>query len=401
MVARGLAIALALIALAALTATIWLGLAGGAVDKKTAGFNGWWELLWLASWVGFPVVGGAVATRRPESRIAWLMLAVGVSISTGLLNGNWLIHDHAAGRTPAGAAVWLGTWLYIPGFVAVPFIVDRFPGDRPATGRWRWVVRAGAAGAAAVVLASMVRPSVIDGDVEPPMDLANPLAAFGALPETVLSVGAFVVLAYSLAVVVRLVVRYRRSRGVERAQLRWFAAATSTFPILFAIMLLSSGHVPEIVEDALVALAFFIALNGIAIAIGIAVTRYRLYDLDRVVSRTVAYALLTGAMVGVYALGVLGVGALLPGEPSDLLVAGSTLTVAALFQPMRRRIQRVVDRRFNRSRYVAAELTDEFGRRLRDRVDLDVVAGELGAAVSRSLEPATASVWLARPQVTP
>ncbi|MBW3664481.1 MAG: hypothetical protein KY469_15380 [Actinobacteria bacterium] len=396
-----LAWVLAVAAVGAVALTIVIGSTLPTSARTTAGFTDWWQALWLLSWVGFPLVGGFVASRRPESRLAWLMLLVGTSIAVGVLGGTWLLHEvRVAGRTPPGLVIWLEAWIVVPGFALAPFVIDRFPSDRPAEGRWRWVVRTAAAAVAVLVGASMLRPTVVEGDLEPPLVLDNPLAAFGGLPETLITAAALTLVGFFVLVVGRLILRYRRAIGAERAQLKWFVAATAVFPLLFAVVLPTTGLVPGAVTDGLVALAFFLTLNGIAVAIGIAVTRYRLYDIDRVISRTLAYALLTGVLVGVYALGVLGVGALLPGEPSDLLVAGSTLVVAALFRPLQSRIQALVDRRFNRSRYDAARTIEAFGARLRDEVDLDEVAADLGRATSAALQPRSVAVWLATAEVS-
>jgi hypothetical protein len=135
----------------------------------------------------------------------------------------------------------------------------------------------------------------------------------------------------------------------------------------------------------------------VPLSIGAAVLRYRLYDIDRVISRTLAYAALTSALVGIYALGVLGVGALVPGEPNDLLVAGSTLVAAALFRPLRSRIQNAVDRRFNRARYDAAQVVEAFGWRLRDEVDFDALAADLRQTVGGAFSPRAMTIWTKAP----
>ncbi|HEV3497450.1 MAG TPA: hypothetical protein VHA34_13975, partial [Actinomycetes bacterium] len=185
-----------------------------------------------------------------------------------------------------------------------------------------------------------------------------------------------------------LVVRFRRARRTERLQLRWLALAGSCASVLLLVGLVAGilGRDPVV----LVSLALCLAL--LPLATGAAILRYRLYDLDRIVSRTVAYGLLTLLLVGGYAVVVLGLGQLL-GRDSSLVVAGATLAVAAAFQPARRRIQQVVDRRFNR-RHDAARIIEAFGARLRDQVDLDSLTAELLAVTHQTMQPAQAHLWL-------
>ena len=203
-----------------------------------------------------------------------------------------------------------------------------------------------------------------------------------------IAVGGLVVGVWSL------VVRYRRARGVEREQLRWvaFAAALTVPPA--AILLI--GVVVGTTGSVLVVLAAGVCMALLPLAIGAAILRYRLYDLDRIISRTLAYGLLTLLLGGAYAVVALGLGQLL-GRDSSLAVAGATLAVAALFQPARRRIQAAVDRRFNRRRHDAARTMAAFSVRLRDHTDLDTLTAEVLGVVDQTMQPTRASLWL-RPQ---
>jgi hypothetical protein len=216
--------------------------------------------------------------------------------------------------------------------------------------------------------------------------LADPLqVVYGvAAPATALTM---VVAAASL------VLRFRRARGVERQQLRWLTVAAALAPL--AVLVTAAGLVTEHLTVAGWAIGGYLALLPLAIAAAIA--RYRLYDLDRILSRTLAYGLLTVLLSLGYAGVVLGLGQLL-GRDSSLAVAGATLAVAALFQPARRRIQQVVDRRFNRRRYDAARTIQAFSARLRDEVDLDTLTTELLAVVDQTMQPTQASLWLRPPQ---
>jgi hypothetical protein len=189
-----------------------------------------------------------------------------------------------------------------------------------------------------------------------------------------------------------LLVRFRRAQGVERQQLRWVALAAALMALAVPIVL-----APVALEiPVLVVWAPAVWVVVLPVAVGAAVLRYRLYDLDRIISRTLAYGLLTLLLGGGYAVVVLGLGQLL-GRDSPLVVAAATLAVAALFQPARRRVQAVVDRRFNRRRHDAARIIAEFGARLRDQVDLDTLTADLLAVVDQTMQPTQASLWL-RPQ---
>jgi hypothetical protein len=192
----------------------------------------------------------------------------------------------------------------------------------------------------------------------------------------------------SLAGCASLVLRFRRARGVERQQLKWVAYAA-------ALMVISNVVGALLVPDNDLGAAFTIAL--LPIAAGIAILRYRLYDIDRLINRTLVYGLLTASLGLSYAGAVLVLGQVfggIRGEPPSWVVAGATLAVAALFQPARRRIQQVVDRRFNRRKYNAAKTVEAFSLRLRDEVDLDALSTELLAVVDQTIQPTRSSLWL-------
>ena len=222
-------------------------------------------------------------------------------------------------------------------------------------------------------------------------DIASPLGvpALSGLVNGLIA-AALVVLIALVVGAVSLLLRFRRARGTERQQLRWLAwgAAVATMALLTAVTALALQDDFELTTAALGVSAAVLPLST-----GAAILRYRLYDLDRIISRTVAYGLLTVLLGGGYAVVVLGLGQLL-GRDSSLVVAASTLAVAGLFQPARRRIQRVVDRRFNRRRHDAGLTIAAFGARLRDQVDLTSLTGELMAVVDQTMQPSRSSLWL-------
>jgi len=204
--------------------------------------------------------------------------------------------------------------------------------------------------------------------------------------------GIVVVLVSVLVAAASLVVRFRRARAVERLQLRWLALAAALAAGLLLVALVA-GYLSM---DAVVLVSMCLCVALLPLATGAAILRYRLYDLDRIISRTLAYGLVTVLLGLGYAGVVLGLGRLLP-QGSSLAVAGATLAVAAAFQPARRRIQATVDRRFNRRRHDAATVIEAFGTRLRDQVDLDTLTGELLAVTDQTMQPTQASLWLRPP----
>lgn len=352
------------------------------------------EALWVLSWVGFPVVGAVVGARRPGNRVGWLLLGMGFGIGVGLLAESYaLLFGVGPDLGSVPVAVWWAVAIvgFHSAFGFIPLLVlyfpDGRPGDRVATWLTRtfvtlltlnglaWLVRADASVSGGAVFPNPLAPPVLG-------DLAD--AATGPLGTTLVgcAVGAI-----GLAVV-----HYRRSTGVERLQRRWFAVAAVALPALLLLGLLI-GEVDERIGDVAFYVGWVLGLNGIAVAIGIAVLRHRLYEIDRVVSRTVTYAVVTAALVAVYATIVVLPSALFALE-SDLLVAAATLAAAGLFLPLRRRVQALVDRRFNRSHYDASMLVERFGVRVRHELEPDDVTADLRDVVIALAQPAHLSVWV-------
>jgi hypothetical protein len=277
---------------------------------------------------------------------------------------------------------------------ALSFVLLLTPTGRLPSRRWRWWARATAAAAAILLVALTVASGPLDPQY---LVLSGPFDPRGQ--GGVLLVVNQLALAFTALAVVAgagsLVVRFRRATGVERQQLRWVAWA-ATLAVVGAVVALGSLAVGA---TAVVSWAISTCLALLPLAIGAAILRYRLYDLDRIVSRTLTYGLLTLLLGGGYAV-VLGLGQLL-GRDSSLVVAAATLAVAGVFQPARRRVQQVVDRRFNRRRHDAARIIEAFGARLRDQVDLDTLTVELLGAVDQTMQPTRASLWLRSPQEPP
>jgi len=393
----GLAWALWALSLLGLAATAWLdGL------LRQAGLP---ELVWLDPGSASSVVatlvavtvGALVAGRRPAHPVGWLLLAMGLSLSASavLSSYRWQGLVGRPGSLPGAAYVaGLGNGINIAFLACTCFVLLLTPTGTLPSPRWRWWARAAAGAAVVFVLESVVNPLPLYPEYP---DVGSPIGvrALGEPPlDLIAPVSGVVVLAALLAGAWSLVGRFRRARGAERQQLRWLAlgailAAMALVVALFALFVLD--------DFALLSVALGVSAAVLPLATGAAILRYRLYDLDRIISRTLAYGLLTVLLGLGYAAVVLGLGRLLSEEASTLAVAAATLAVAAAFQPLRRRVQAVVDRRFNRRRHDAAVVIEGFRARLRDQVDLDALGGELLAVVDQTMQPTRASLWL-RPQ---
>jgi hypothetical protein len=345
--------------------------------------------------VSATTVGGVLASRRPRHPVGWLLLGLGLSVSaSGVADGyapyGLLVRP---GALPAARYVApYGPVLLAIAITCIGFVLLLTPTGSLPSPRWRWWARVAVAAPLVVVLAVTLLPQPLGPEyqsVATPLGLraleAPLLAATGvALALTVLGV---------LVAAASLVVRFRRARGTERLQLRWVALAAAVVSLAAALVL--AAMLTE--TPALFGWGLGLCAAVIPLAIGAAILRYRLYDLDRIISRTLAYGLLTVLLGGAYAGVVLGLGQLF-GQGSSLVVAGATLAVAALFQPARRRVQRAVDRRFNRRRYDAARTIQGFSARLRQQVDLDTLSAELLAVVEQTMQPTRVSLWLRPPR---
>jgi len=340
--------------------------------------------------VSSAIVGAVLASRRPRHPVGWLLLGVGLSIGLSVLVESYTKYGLLvpAGSLPGahylvGFAVVTFTfiWLSCAGFVLLLTPTGSLPSPR-----WRWWARVAGAAPALAALASTVQPDPLAPDW-----YGNPLAvpALYRLLAVPGVVAAVVVLASVPVGAVSLLLRYRRAQLRERLQLRWLALAAALAGGLLLVALVA-GYLGR---DPVVLASISMCVALLPLATGAAILRYRLYDLDRIVSRTLAYGLLTILLGLGYAAVVLGLGGLL-GQDSSLAVAAATLAVAAAFQPLRRRIQALVDRRSNRRRYDAARTVDHFAARLRDQLDLDALEAELLAVADQTMQPTRASLWL-------
>jgi hypothetical protein len=345
----------------------------------------------------FMIVGALIVAHRPGNAIGWLFSAIALLAFTGQLANEYAIYALATrpGSLPGvGMAAWYGSWpWYLVLALSLIFTPLLFPTGRLLSPRWlpvAWL--AGAATATLTVLAAL------RAELEPVPDrlIPNPIGIAAVENPEQSPVGAtlFIMLVVLAAVASgSLVIRFRRSRGEERQQLKWFTYAGA--------LLLPGAVLATFVNSTVGNLIFASPIVAVPVAAGIAILRYRLYDIDRLINRTLVYGLLTALLAGVYTGVVLVLGQVfggVGGDPPSWVVAGATLAVAALFQPARRRIQAVVDRRFNRRKFDATKTLEAFSVRLRDEVDLDALTAELLIVVEQTIQPTTASLWL-RPSV--
>jgi hypothetical protein len=391
----GLAWALAVLTVLAELATAWLDRLLGRAGAPELGWLHLGSIPQVVAAVSAGMVGAVLASRRPAHPVGWLLLGLGLSLTMWGLAFGYTRYGLVARPGALPAARYLAgfhngvglLWLSSAGFVLLLTPTGSLPSPR-----WRWWARVAAAGAVVWLLGSVVHPAPLYPEYPA---VGNPLA-IPLLPRPLLDAaiptGGAVVLVALVVAAGSLVGRFRRARGVERQQLRWLALAAglAAVALLVAVVALIGDWGTNLLDAALGACAALLPL-----ATGAAILRYRLYDLDRIISRTVAYGLLTVLLGSAYALVVLGLGRLLP-QGSSLVVAAATLAVAAAFQPLRRRVQQVVDRRFNRRRHDAGRIIEAFGARLRDQVDLDTLTGEVLAVVDQTMQPTQASLWLRR-----
>lgn len=373
--------------------SVWFGFSRPEVDGVPA-FTGD-DLLWIASFVLFELVGAVIVMRRPSHPVGWLFLATGGASVASVAAYEYAIQALLLGVPLPGAAVaaWMSAWTWAPplGLLVVALVV--FPTGSPPSRRWWPLVWLVGSCTTIVTLANAIDLWSVRGAVllQDPESLSPEIVASLWSYRVVQVVFPLILLA-AVAAMVGVVIRYRSAGDTERQQLKLLA---------FVAGVAATGLVISEGFDAagpLGRLAGLVALPGwFAIASGVAILRYRLYEIDRVISRTVTYAAVVVGLGGLYAVSVLVLGRVLAplGAGGDLAVAGSTLAAAALFRPALTRVRSVVDRRFNRARYDAARTVETFTQRLRDEIDRDALIGDLRTVAAATLHPRHASVWVA------
>jgi hypothetical protein len=361
------------------------------------------------AYLAIGATGVVVARRQPRNPIGWLLLAIPVGM---LLNKDsqcyaWLVY-RSGQRLPFGSAALLLNFSWIVLLVAFPLVILLFPDGRLPSPAWRWAMWAYLAVVASlpaigyVVTVSVIRAHDVRVDSTGGLAAIDDPSGRTAWLSTVLALVIPVLVAFWVLFAGRLVLTWRRAAGgpgvagqERRQQLKWLISGS--------LAALGAGVVDNIISvldqhqsaavQAFTGLLNDVGLAAFAVCVGVAIMRYRLYEIDRIISRTLAYAIITGLLVGVYA-GLVLLATQVLRLHSTVAVAASTLAAAALFTPLRRRVQTAVDRRFNRARYDTEATVAAFTARLKDAVDLDLVRDDLAATVHQALEPAHVSVWI-------
>ena len=338
--------------------------------------------------------GALILFRQPGNSIGWLfgttalVIAVAFPLSAYADIGTRPVHDLPG----AHLAAWYDSVAQGPVlFVPIVLLILLFPTGRPLSPRWRPVINLALADACALLLITSVTPGPLSNfsSVENPLGLPLPIGVLNAA----LTISYVVLLALIAAGAVSFVLRFRRSRGEERLQLKWFLSAI----ILLAIVILASPILWTL-PGPVWTVALITAIVAVLLAVGISMLKYRLYEIDLIINRALVYGSLTITLAALYLAVVIGIQALfraVTGQGSDLAVAISTLLIAALFNPWRHRLQRFIDRRFYRQKYDAVRALSSFQSRLRDNVDLEDLSTDLAMVVSQTVQPSSIALWLA------
>jgi MFS family permease len=358
--------------------------------------------------LAFPLVGALIASKLPENPIGWLCLAIGVFWMLAIMSGAYTLYGlrvAGPGSVPFPVAIGsLGEELgpATAGLIGT-YLILLFPDGRLPSRRWRplaWL-------SGAVIVLMSIGGVLTPGKLEDLRGVSNPfgLEQYPWVGEVTQSVILLLPLCI-LASVVSLVLRFLRSSGEERAQIKWLAFAASILGLGFSFFVILGDLLPgasrgtdplwgNLLEDAVT-----MSFAGVPVAVGVAILRYRLYDIDLIINRALVYGMLTAMLVLVYigcVVGLQGVLRVLTGQESTLAIVASTLAIAALFNPVRRRIQSLVDRRFYRRKYDARKTLETFSAKLRDETDLDALNSELVGVVRDTVQPVHASLWLRSP----
>src|SRR5215216_1416083 len=396
--ASWLAWSLASLCVAMFLASVVLHVLTRSSQEATSAGDTLSELLIFVTFLAFPIVGALIASRHPKNPVGWICLAVGLF---------WMLiflGDSIPGSGPYPVTTYAltqATWIPPVGLLGI-YLILLFPDGKLPSRRWRplaWL------SGMVLVLASL-GITFAPGPLEGHPGVRNPLGLEGP-PPWVFSAGIAILLLLPLCMIasaLSLVLRYRRSGGEGREQIKWIAFAASVVGLLYLITMVSSftfsgpwGGAGTPLWLGLLQQVSLVSFTAVPIAVGFAVLKYRLYDIDLLVNRTLVYGSLTATLVVFYFGGIVvlqGVFVALTGEKSTLAIVASTLLIAALFNPLRRRIQSFIDRRFYRNKYDARKTLEGFSARLRDETDLGTLRDDSTSVVRETMQPAYVSLWL-------
>ena len=390
--------------LAGLVVTLLAAFVPLSIAARQLTLSDTWAALTMVIVIACAGVGVVVAGHQPHNPIGWLLLGIAACLALSIDSGLYAVADYRLrhGTLPLGPAVLMFSPLWAAAVVAFALVVLLFPDGQLPSRRWRWVVWSYlAAGACWQLSIYVVTARAIAGHnihILPNGDLS--VIDFPAGNAAWLSLAEAVILpllvVFWLAFLGRLVLSWRGAGGERRQQLKWLMSGAVVCIVAGGTEILSSLLYPNIPPAEQVMINVFgFGVAALPASIGVGILKYRLYDIDRIISRTLAYAIVTALLIGVYAAIVLLATRVLPFH-TPVAVAAATLAAAALFNPVRRRVQKAVDRRFNRARYDADTTITAFAAHLRDAVDLDAVRADLLGAVHAALEPAHVSVWMSQ-----
>ena len=341
--------------------------------------------------LAFALVGALISSRLPANPIGWICLAIGLALTLAGVSSDYEAYalQTRPGYLPGGEyAAWLGNWLWVPPVALIgTFVVLLFPDGRLPSRRWRvvgWL-------SAAVLISTSVSTAFSPGRLDESPNVTNPLGieSAGSILESVNAWSLLLLVLCFVASALSMVLRFRRSTGEERQQIKWFATAAALQTIAFAFVF--------VVDSGLVQDLSMLTFVGVPIAVGIAILKHRLYDIDVLINRTLVYGPLTALLAATYIGGVVALQSVLhalTGQESTLTLVASTLVIAALFSPLRRRVQAFVDRRFYRRKYDSRKTLEAFNSKLRDETELETLSGEVVGVVRETMQPAHVSLWL-------
>jgi hypothetical protein len=366
------------------------------------------DLFVAVALLAYPTVGAIVVSRRPNNLVGWIFCVMGLVFGTGVFADTYAYYTLAAGPDSLPGGVYMawfsGEWLVLPGlFLGSALLVLLFPNGRLLSSSWRTVVWLAVGGSAMTALAFATAPGRIS-----PYRISNPFGIEGTL-RTILDVlgrlGAATVLVCCVLAVISVFVRLQSAQGEERQQIKWFAYAAAVLLSAFFLGLPLAAVIGAIGAGWAGLMPIVIGVLAIPIAVGVAMLRYRLYDIDVIINRTLVYGSLTAMLALVYFGGVAATQAVFTGlsgqeEQPQLAIVVSTLVIAALFTPLRRRIQSFIDRRFYRRKYDARKTLEVFSTQLRNETDLDALSDDLVGVVRETMQPAHVSLWLRRDTVS-
>ncbi len=363
----------------------------------------YWALLTVVTTAASPV-GAVIASRRPQNPMGWIICALGLNGAVEHFASQYAIHALLAdpGSSPGGEALaWLSSWFWVPGIGLLVFLLLLFPNGRLPSDRWRWFAWL----SVAALTVGTISAAFVPGPIEWLRPIQNPLGIEGArgflgpvasISEKLENGGLALVAAASL------LLRLRSARGEERQQIKWFAYAAT---VVSGSLILTYTVSEAMDAQWILRVGFGILVAGILslpIAMGFAILKHRLYEIDLIINRTLVYGSLTATLALVYFGGVTATQALLRNltdqeQLPQLVIVASTIVIAALFTPLRRRIQSFIDRSFYRRKYDAAKTLEGFSKKLRDETDLEALSKDLVGVVRETMQPAHVSLWL-RPE---